>query len=180
MIPTLTLGIPGSGSMAIVLACLMMHGLVPGADLFQRNPGVVYTLMGSYFIINIFILVMGIIASGAISRITIVPATTLVPCVVVLCVVGSFALKGYWQNIFLTVVMGFIGYVMKKHQYPTVGLVLGVVLGPIAEASFHRSLRITSNDYSIFYKGIMNQILLVLICGSILLPIIRNVISKRE
>ena len=179
MIPTLTVGIPGSGAMVIVLGALTMHGLVPGPDLFNINAGLVYTVMVSYFIINTLMLVVGVLCAGYVSRITITPNRVLVPCVIVFCIIGAYALKGYWQDIVLTVIMGFVGYFMKKNDYPSLGLLMGIILGPITERSFHQALRISGGSYAIFYKGGINIILIALIVMLLLSPGIKKIMKRR-
>ena len=180
LIPTLTLGIPGSGSMAIVLGALTIQGLVPGPDLFANKGEYVYSVMWAFFFINIMMLIIGLLCSSTISKVALIPNNILVPCVIVFCYAGAFALRGYWQDIVLVTVMGFVGYILKANGYPIVGLILGLVLGPIAEQSFHQALRISEGNYAIFYSGLINQVLIALILGAIAWPTLKNRISQSQ
>ncbi|MDR1916996.1 MAG: tripartite tricarboxylate transporter permease [Synergistaceae bacterium] len=180
LIPTLTMGIPGSSSMAIMLGAMTMHGLVPGPDLFAVNSELVYTVMSSFFLINIFMLVFGVLGGGYISRITTIQNRLLAPCVVVFCAVGAFALKGYWQDVILALATGFLGYAMKKYDYPIIGFILGAILGPIAERTFHQSLRISGGEISIFFQGTISKVLALMIVIAIFWPGIRRVLQRRK
>jgi putative tricarboxylic transport membrane protein len=179
LMPTLTLGIPGSTVMAIILGALTIQGIVPGPDLFRINAQYMYAVMWALFFINTYMLIIGVLGSGAISRITNVPTSILAPGVIVLCTVGAFALNKLWQDIICAIIFGFIGYVIKKFKYSSLGLILGLILGPIAETSFHQALRISGGDYSIFISSFISKILVVCIVLSVAYPIYKS-IRKRK
>jgi len=179
LIPTLTLGIPGSSVMAIILGALTIQGIVPGADIFKVNAHYTYSVLWAIFFINIYMLIIGVLGAGWISRITIVPSSIIVPSVIVFCFIGSFALNMLWQDIVCAVIFGLVGYIFKKHNYSILGLLLGLILGPIAESSFHQALRISGGSYGIFTSSSICKVLIVCIILSILLPIYK-MIRKRQ
>jgi putative tricarboxylic transport membrane protein len=125
-------------------------------------------------------LILGVLGAGFISRITIVPTSILAPVVIVLCVIGAFALNMAPQDIFAAVAFGFLGYVFKKYGYSTLGLILGLILGPIAESSFHQALRISGGDYSIFTSSSICIVLILCIIASVAYPIVKMVIKRHK
>ena len=179
LMPTLTLGIPGSSVMAIILGALTIHGIVPGPDIFKVNTHFVYAVMWGLFFINIYMLILGVLGGGAISRITTVPTALLTPGVIALCVVGAFALNKLWQDIICAIVFGFVGYAVKKFKYSSLGLILGLILGPIAETSFHQALRISGGNYGIFIASPISKFLIFCIVFSIAYPVYKIILKRR-
>lgn len=181
LIPTLTLGIPGSSTMAIILGALTVQGIVPGSDIFIVNPEKIYAVLFAIFFINVYMLAIGVFGGGVISRITIIPNSVLAPIVIVLCVVGAFAIGNNWQDILVAIIFGFIGYFMKKHNYSILGLILGMILGPIAETAFYQASIIAKGNYLAAFTGNpIRNILIVCIVASILYPIIKSACKKRK
>ncbi|MEY8403497.1 tripartite tricarboxylate transporter permease [Oscillospiraceae bacterium 44-34] len=178
LMPTLTLGIPGSSVMAIVLGALTIQGIVPGPEIFSHDAQYVYAIMWALFFINTYMLVIGILGGGYISRITIIPTSILAPSVMVLCVVGAFAIQTQWQDIICAVIFGFVGYGMKRYHFSSLGLILGLILGPIAETSFHQALRI--GGAKIFVKSPISIILILCIVFSIGYPIVKKLLKHKK
>lgn len=178
LIPTLTLGIPGSATMAIILGALTIQGIVPGPEIFKVNSQYIYAVLVAVFFINTYMLILGILGGGFISRITIIPTSILAPIVIVFCVIGSFALNMRWPDIITVLIFGIVGYFVKKFDYSNLGLVLGLILGPIAEASFHQSRRIGGGDWSFFYASYISKILIFCIVFSIGYPLVKSLLRK--
>jgi len=179
LIPTLTLGIPGSSVMPIVLGSLAINGIVPGPDIFKTNTQFVYAVMWALFFVNFYMFVFGVLGGGTFSRITKVPSAILAPCVVALCMIGAFALNKLWQDIVCSIVFGFVGYAIIKFKYSSLGLILGLILGPIAETSFHQALRISGGNYGIFTHSSISKFLIVCIVFSIAYPIYKAVRKRK-
>lgn len=180
LMPTLTLGIPGSSVMAIILGALTVQGIVPGPDIFTVNAQYIYAILFAIFFINVYMLVIGVMGGGLISRITIIPTSILGPIVTVLCVVGAFALNMAWQDIICAVLFGFVGYCVKRFHYSNLGLILGLILGPIAETAFHQARRIGGGSMLVFTQSPICVFLLVCIALSILYPITKKVLKMKK
>jgi len=163
LIPTLTLGIPGSGATAVILGALIIQGIIPGPDLFRVNPQYVYAIMWGVLIVNVFMFLLGLSSASIASRVTAIPTAVLAPSILVLCFSGAYALNRSWGDVIVAVVFGLLGYLMKKLKYPHLGLILGLILGPIAEKSFYQSLRISGGSWAIFFTRPICLILLVCI-----------------
>jgi len=171
------LGIPGSGTTAIILGAMMLHGLEPGPRLFIYHMPLVYSIIVALFLSQIVMYVMGIVFSYSLSGILKVSTKILVPAISVLCVVGSFALRNSLFDVGLMFVFGIIGWIMKENQYPTIAVVLGIILGPIADSELIRTTIRYRGDYSIFFK---RPISIGLIIATILMLIIPYIIKRRR
>ncbi len=174
LVPLLTLGVPGNTVSAIFLGGLLIHGLRPGVQLFTKHADITYTLLLGLFVANIMMFVVGLFAAKQVAKVTKVSTDMLAPVIMVLCVVGSYAIR---NNLFDTGVMmtfGIVGYLMKRWGYSTPSLVLGVILGPMAEGEFRRAIMLSKGDWSYFYNSPVSLILLALIAMSLLGPALRK------
>jgi putative tricarboxylic transport membrane protein len=151
LIPLMTLGIPGDSVTAVLLGGLMIHGLQPGPELFTKFPDVVAGIFTTLLIANIF---MAIIQFGGIRlfvKILDIPSHYLMPVLIILSVVGSFALRNNAFDVGITLALGLAGYLMSRGGFPMAPVVLGLVLGPMLESELRRSLIMSRGDWSIFY-----------------------------
>mgnify|MGYP000907708327 CR=1 FL=1 len=171
LIPTFTLGIPGSGAAAIILGALTIHGLLPGPDLFRVNAQYTYSMLWGLIIANFMMMALSLLGAGLFSRVTIVKKGILIPSVLVLCVAGAFALNRSWGDVVTAIVFGVVGYVFKKLKYPQLGLILGLILGPIAETAFHQSMRISGGNWRIFISRPISLFILACIAISLAYPV---------
>lgn len=174
LVPLLTLGVPGNTVSAIFLGGLLIHGLRPGVQLFTKHADITYTLLLGLFVANIMMFIVGLFAAKQVAKVTKVSTDMLAPVIMVLCVVGSYAIR---NNLFDTGVMmtfGIVGYLMKRWGYSTPSLVLGVILGPMAEGEFRRAIMLSKGDWSYFYSSPVSLILLALITMSLLGPALRK------
>ena len=150
MIPLLTLGIPGSAATAIMLAALVLHGVTPGPLLFAMQTDMVYTIFASLLLANLFMIGAGVLVARGFSSLLKVPPTILGAFIVVMSVVGAYGVRNNLFDVYVCLFFGFVGYVMKRVNFPTAPLVLGVILGPLAERYFLTSLANYDNDVGIF------------------------------
>jgi len=171
------LGIPGSGTTAIMLGALMLHGLQPGPRLFITQMPLVYALIIALFLSQIVMYIMGIGFSYSLSGILKVSTKILVPLIGVLCVVGSFALRNSIFDVGLMFIFGIIGWIMKETGYPTIAVVLGIILGPIADSELIRASIRYRGDYFIFFK---RPISIGLIIVTVLMVIIPYIIKMKR
>ena len=151
LITMFALGIPGSGTTAIMLAALMLHGLQPGPRLFMNQMPLVYAIIVSLFLSQIVMYIMGTVFSYSLSGILKISAKILVPVITVVCVVGSYSLRNSLFDVVLMFICGVLGFTMKENGYPTIAITLGIILGPIADSELIRTTIRYSGDYSILH-----------------------------
>jgi putative tricarboxylic transport membrane protein len=170
--PTLTLGIPGDSVTAILIGAITVHGLRPGPQLFTGRPDLVYGIFIGFFVVNALILVVGLAGTRLWIQMMRVPTRFLWPTVLVLSVVGSYALRSSSFDVLVMLLAGILGYFMLKGGYPVAPLVIGVILGPIAESGFRRAMIISGGSYDWLLQPIP-LILLVLTVISLTIPLLR-------
>lgn len=146
LVPLFALGIPGSVVDAILIGGLIIHGLQPGPGLYRSNPEFVETIFAAVLIANVVMLGVMYLATGFIARIASVPTKLLLPGVLVLCVIGSFALANSWFDVGVMLVFAVVGFAMERKNYPLAPLVIGLVLAPIAETSFRQATMFTGGS----------------------------------
>ena len=149
-IPLLTLGIPGSASTAIMLGALFLYGLQPGPLFFTENPDVVWPIIASMFIGNLVLVVLNLPLVPVFASILRIPYQILYPGIIVISIVGVYSINNSMFDVWVLVVFGLLGYVMRKTDFPTAPLVLTFVLGPLFEQAVRRSLIISQGSPSIF------------------------------
>jgi putative tricarboxylic transport membrane protein len=172
MVPLLTLGIPGSGTTAIMLGALMMFGLQPGPLLFQKNPDFVWGVIASMYIGNIMLLIMNIGCIPLFVKILKVPNSLLMPLIIVFATVGVYSVQGNIFDVWMLYVFGVMGYFMKKFDVPPAPVVLSVVLGPMIERALRQSLTMSLGSYDIFFTRPICATLLLLGLAAVLWPVI--------
>ncbi len=151
LVPLLTLGVPGDAVAAILLGALIIQGIAPGPMLFEKNPEIVYGLFSSMLIGNILMLVIGLTCIRFFSRIVDIPKKLIVPMILILSVVGSFAINNNLFDVFVTLVFGVIGYFLVKAEIPQSPIVLALILGPMAESNLRKSILMYEGSWSFLY-----------------------------
>ena len=151
MLPMLTLGIPGSPTTAILLGGMVIWGLEPGPRLFVDHTDFVWGLIASLYAANLFALLINIAFIPAFVAVLKMPFTILAPMIYVLCVVGGYAPTKDLHDVWLMLIFGVFGYLMRKLDYPLAPAVLAIVLGPLAEASMRQSLIMSQGSFEIFF-----------------------------
>jgi putative tricarboxylic transport membrane protein len=159
LIPTLTLGIPGSATAAIILAALYLHGIQPGPRLFANEAALVYAVVIASIIGSILILPLGVLLSAPLALVTRVKMPYLVSSVVLLCLIGTYAVRNSMFDVGLALLFGVLGLLMRLRNVPIVPLVLGLVLGPIAEENFLRARQLGRGQVSYFYGSPLTRVL---------------------
>jgi len=148
MVPLLTLGIPGDVVTAVMLGALLLIGVRPGPLLFQQNPEVINAVYAGLLSANVLILLLGFLSVRLFPMILRVPAAILFPLILALCFIGSFSLSNSSYDMLVALVFGIIGYALRKRGFPAAPVVLGVILGPIAEDVLGRALIISRGDWT--------------------------------
>jgi putative tricarboxylic transport membrane protein len=150
-VPLLTLGIPANVVMAMLFAGLLIHNITPGPLLLKNHPDVFWGVITSMYIGNIMLLILNLPLIKMWVQITKVPFRLLFPLIILICIVGVYTLKNTVFDIWIMIIFGVIGYVMKKAQYEPAPLVLAYVLGPMMEKALKQSLLISNGSFAIFF-----------------------------
>jgi TctA family transporter len=149
-IPTLTLGIPGGATMALILGALMIHGITPGPQMIERHPEIFWGLIASFWIGNVLLLVLNIPLVGIWVAILRIPYRILYPAILVFICFGVYSIKNSVADVMLLLVFGLFGYVLVTLRFRPAPLLLGYVLGPMMEENFRRALLISGGELSVF------------------------------
>lgn len=160
-IPMLALGIPGDAVTAVILGGLLIQGVTPGPQLFQESGALVWPLFIGYFLAYILLLVLGLGLLPWFSRLARVDRAVLLPLVAAVSVVAAYASERTLFGMGLTVVMGALGYVLRRNDFPLVPLLMGLILGPMLESNFRRALIVSSGDPLIFLRSPVSAALLI-------------------
>jgi putative tricarboxylic transport membrane protein len=176
----MTLGVPGSGTTAVMLGALLILGLQPGPLLFEQHPDVAWGIIASMFLGNVVCALINIPLAGALVRVLAVPPRILYPLVVVLAFLGVYTINFSIMDFYLLVILGIIGYLMKKFKVPTAPLILASVVGASMESSFRQSLMISNGSMGIFFRSWICVGLLLAAVLSILWPFISDWRAKRR
>jgi len=176
--PLLSLGIPGSGTTAILLGGLMMWGLAPGPLLFKEAPEFVWGLMASMYVGDIAVLLLCVLLVPFLAYIPRVPKAILAPTTIALCVLGSFSVNNSIFDIWFMVFMGVVGYFMDRLQFPTPPLVLALVLAPRLQTAFRQALMISPGGSPTIF--ITKPISLAFLLAAIVMVTLPMLIKKRK
>jgi putative tricarboxylic transport membrane protein len=163
VIPVLTLGIPGSAPAAVLLAAMLIHGVRPGPMIMTEAPQFVYDVVAMMMFATLGILVYGLTLTRFMIRVLQVPQTIIVPIILVLCAVGTYALAGRLFDVWVMVAFGLIGFVLRTYGYPMAPLVLGIVLGDLLEKNLRRGLVLSDGDLTPFVTRPISAVLFVAI-----------------
>lgn len=168
LIPMFVLGIPGGISAAVILGALMIHGLQPGDTLFTKNPEVIYTVMWGFVLANILMGGIAAILARTMAYSTLVPRGILAPIIMIFCVVGTFTASGNPWDVWIMVVFGFIGYFAQKYNFTPAGILLGIILGPIAEQGFRNMIVLTDGNVVPYLASRpVSIVIIVMIAGAL-------------
>jgi putative tricarboxylic transport membrane protein len=178
LIPMIALGIPGSAVDAILMASLMVHGIAVGPRLIMDNADLVYGMFIAMAVSSLMMLAVCVLSMRTFLRVAEVPKWVIVPVVMVCCVVGSFALNNRITDLYLLGFIGLLGYALKAMDYPLAPLVLGVILGPIAETNLRRAL-MTDSDWSLFVTRPVSLIFLIAALLSVAWAV-RGILKKNK
>ena len=161
MVPTLALGIPGSATAAVILGGLHVHGLRPGPYLFEEQPGLLYGIFFAMLLANILFLFIGLVGAKVFSRISLVPTTLLWPTVFALCFVGAYGLEQSIVDVWIMMLAGLLGFVLKRYGFSPAPIIMGLVLGGLVETSLAQSMIIFDQQWTGFLD---RPIALVFLC----------------
>ncbi len=170
MVPMLALGVPGSGSTAVLLGAMMVLGLSPGPLFMTESPGVAWGVIASMYVGNVILLIMNIPMIRLFASVLYLPYSYIALGVIVLSFVGAYSLQNSMFDVYLMLGAGLLGYLMKKNDFPLAPLILTLVLGGLLESSFRKSLLTSDGSYGIFFGSVTAITIWVLILVALLTP----------
>jgi putative tricarboxylic transport membrane protein len=173
MVPLLTLGIPGSAATALMLGAFLIHGLKPGPLLFIQQPVLVYSVFVAMFLANLSIIILAKLFIRYFSKVIELPYNVLGPGIIIFCVAGVFAVRNNFGDIWIMIIFAILGFFMEKYNYPLAPLILGVVLGPIAEQNLRQAMIISGNNPMVLVSTPISAILIALSVLSLFSPQLR-------
>jgi putative tricarboxylic transport membrane protein len=178
MLPMLTLGIPGSPTTAILLGGMVIWGLEPGPLLFVTHKEFVWGLIASLYVANVFSWLINIAFIPAFLWVLKLPFTILAPIIFILCLIGGYAPTQDIHDVWLMLIFGVAGYLMRKLDYPMAPAVLAIVLGPLAETSVRQSLLISNGSFMIFFQRPISGPIMVFALLLIFLPLLKVIKTR--
>ncbi|HUY01722.1 MAG TPA: tripartite tricarboxylate transporter permease [Rhodocyclaceae bacterium] len=182
MIPLLTLGIPGSGATAVILAAFLLHGIQPGPMLFTDPDSrvVVYTILASLFAGVIGMCVIGFFWIRVVVKVLRIPQAILSAIVVLFCIVGAYANRNSVSDVWVIAIFGVLGYLFEKLHFPIAPMVLGCILGPFAENAYMQTMISYHNDWTMFFRERLSGTLMLISFAALLFPLVRHLIVRRR
>ena len=153
LIPLLALGVPGDVITGVMLGAFMIHGLTPGPLLFQNNLAEVYALFIGILFSSVFLFIAGKATAGAFTKISRIPRTLLLPCILILCVYGIYAIGASPFDVTVLLVMGVVGFAMMLLNIPAAPFLIAFILGPMFEDNMRRALAISRGDPAVFFQS---------------------------
>ena len=180
MIPMLTLGVPGDGATAILMGAFMLHGMVPGPSLFAEQGNILYAIMIGLIIVNVFMYIIGSGFTRFYAHITRIPYEVLAPIVMTFCIAGAYSTNNRIYDIYIILIFGIIAYFLRRMDFQLVPILLGIVLGPLAEKNFRRAMVISKGSFDIFFTRPISCAFLVIAIGSVLLFAFKNYRARKR
>jgi putative tricarboxylic transport membrane protein len=172
LIPMMTLGIPGDTMTAVLIGALLLHGMRPGPLLFSENPDFVGIVYASLLVAIIMTVIVGLLAARYVAALLNAPRSILLVGILILCLVGAFAIRGNVEDVYIMIAFGLLGYVMILLNLPVAPLAFGLILGPLIEENVRRSLIVGDGSWTIFVYRPISLCFLLLSAAAILYPII--------
>ena len=179
-IPLLTLGIPPNVVMAMLLGAFMIHGVTPGPLMMKQNPGIFWGVIVSMYIGNFMLLVLNLPLIGMWVQVLKVPYKILFPLILLFCLIGVYSVGNAVFDIYIMILFGIVGYLMKKFDYEGAPLVLAFVLGPLMENNLRKSLIMSQGDFSIFFTRPLAAASLIVALFLLVSPLIPYLRRKRQ
>ncbi|MGO5061788.1 tripartite tricarboxylate transporter permease [Lawsonibacter sp. LCP25S3_F5] len=176
LIPTLTLGIPGNATTAILLSGLTIHGLAPGYSLFTSGKNITYPFIMALFLANLAFVIIGLLGAKYFARVTLTPQSILSACVLNLSLIGCYGVRGNIRDVYAMLAFGLVGYLLKLYKFNIVPIVLGMILGDIAEEALQQGLILYNGSvpamFATFFQRPICVVLMILMVISVCTPFI--------
>ncbi len=180
LLPTVAFGIPGSPDMAILLGAFILHGLQPGPLMLRDNLDLIYALLFGIVISQVATSGLGLVTTPLLARLSVLPSRWIAPFVLVLVFVGTYMVRTNIWDVFMAVIAGIFGYMLRRYGFPLITIVIGYILGPLAEKSFIQSMQISDGTLMIFVTEPIACILMVATFVTISVPIVTAFRSRKR
>jgi putative tricarboxylic transport membrane protein len=174
MVPLLALGIPGSGATAVILGAFLLHGVQPGPQIFQTEAAMVYTIFASMFAAVLGMCLLGYFAIKPLIRVLQLPEAVTSAFVALFCFIGAYSARNSLTDLWMIVIFGIVGFLFERLRFPIAPMVLGCILGPIAETSFMTSMIAYQNDWTIFFTRPISGTVMALVVLALAYPMLRH------
>jgi len=175
MVPLLALGIPGSGATAVILGAFLLHGVQPGPQIFVAHADTAYAILASLFVGVVGMCIIGYFWIRLVVKVLTIPQPVIIAIVVLFCIVGSYAERSSFADVAMILFFGIVGYLFERLSFPIAPMVLGTILGPLAETSFLRTMIRYDNDWTIFFSRPISCTLLVMAIIAFAFPILSRI-----
>lgn len=176
--PLLALGIPGSGTGAVLLGGLMMWGLNPGPLLFDSNPEFCWGLISSLYVANVFTLIVAILVIPFLIKILSVPVKYMIPIITCVCIVGAYSTSQSMYGVIVMFISGIVGYLLEKNNFPTAPMLLAFVLAPMLEKNMRKAFIASQGSLQIFVDSPLKLALLAIFLVLVLTPVVKSIYRK--
>ncbi|MBM3525833.1 MAG: tripartite tricarboxylate transporter permease, partial [Alphaproteobacteria bacterium] len=180
LVPLLTLGLPTSATAAVLLAAFQNYGIQPGPTLFQNNAALVWGLIASLYVGNLMLLVLNLPLAGLWVRLLLIPRPYLYAGIMVFALVGVWGISTSWMDLLIMIVIGLAGYVMRVYDFPVAPVVIGLILGPLAETQLRRTLSISQGDMLALVGTPISATLMICAVLMLFLPMLLQRIGARS
>lgn len=170
MVPLLALGIPGSATTAVLIGAMMIHDVTPGPQLFHNDPGLIYAVFAAMILAQFVLLFVGLAGGRLWVRVAAIPKEILYVLITMLALVGSFAVRNSMFDVFACLGFGILGWILRRYQYPLAPVILGMVLGLIAETNFRRAIMM--DGPGVFLERPITATILALALLSFIVPLV--------
>ena len=181
MIPMLALGVPGDSNTAVLMGAFIMHGFQPGPMMFVEHLDIVYAVFGALLAANLAFLIVGMLGVNLFTKVISVERYFLIPCILVLSLVGSYAINQSMFDVYFAIVMGVIGYLLQKYGFPLSPILLALILGPLCESNIRRYMQIVDGKFFMIFSRPICIIFFVLAVASLITALLnQRKIARRE
>lgn len=180
LIPTLALGVPGNSVAALIMGAMLIQGLNPGPALFSQSGDIVYGFMWQMMMTAFFMFALGLIGAKLLVNMLKIPSALLAPMILIVCSLGTYASTNSMADVWLMLGFGVMGYVLSRNGYPMAPIVLGAILGPLAESSFRQGLLISQGDALFFFSSPISLVLVATIVSILMLPLFRSIRARQK
>ncbi|QMV72797.1 tripartite tricarboxylate transporter permease [Comamonas piscis] len=180
LIPLLTLGIPTSNTTAVLLGAFQNYGINPGPQLFTSSAALVWALIASLYIGNVMLLVLNLPMVGIWVKLLKIPKPQLYAGILIFATVGAYGMRQSTFDLFLLLGIGVLGVVMRRFDFPTAPVVVGMILGPLAEAQMRNAVAIGEGSWTIFLQRPMSLTLIIIVLAVLIVPRVLKWMGKRK
>ena len=180
LIPLFTLGIPASPTVAVLMGAFLMNGLIPGPFLFREQPQLVWGVIASFFIGNIMLLILNLPLIGIWVKMLKIPYTILFAIILTFMIIGAYGVDNSAFDVVIMIIFGFLGYVLKKFDFPIAPIILTLILGPNMERSLRRAMEMSQGDFSILFASPLSAVLLIVSVIILITSSFRSVATSRR